>query len=70
MPTLNFKPFLTFLRDSLAGLGILYALQLGGFTNLTVQSMQISPEQAYAIQNNSSWGAGPEEVVKPKRGAK
>lgn len=51
MNTLHLSKLAFFARDALCGLGILYFSQLMGWVNFTVQSLEISPSQAHAVQN-------------------
>lgn len=68
MPIFNLPKTACFVRDALCGLGILYISQLAGWVNLTVQGIDISPDQAHAIQNNLEYST---EVLRPaKKGAK
>lgn len=47
-----------------AGLGALYALQLAGLINFTVNSLDISPSQASAITKQLDYHA---EVINPPK---
>lgn len=50
------------------GVGLLYLAQLAGFSNLTVQGINISPSQAEVIQNHSDyWTDNQQNIIQKKR---